>query len=77
MDRVNEIQIKARDLARSGEFCGWLPIKFELRFEDGMQKREHGLTTQRLMKNLIAFVRGRGCDAASPVQKVEKYGPKT
>jgi hypothetical protein len=35
MSRLRSIQSKARELARSGEFHGWLPIKFELRFEDG------------------------------------------
>jgi hypothetical protein len=35
MGKLREIQTKARKLARSGEFYGWLPIKFELRFEDG------------------------------------------
>ena len=35
MSELKTIQAKARELARSGEFYGWLPIKFELRFEDG------------------------------------------
>ncbi len=35
MSELTTIQAKARELARSGEFYGWLPIKFELRFEDG------------------------------------------
>ena len=35
MSELKAIQAKARELARSGEFYGWLPIKFELRFEDG------------------------------------------
>jgi hypothetical protein len=35
MSNIKTIKTKARELARSGEFYGWLPIKFELRFEDG------------------------------------------
>ena len=35
MSKLKTIQAKARELARSGKFYGWLPIKFELRFEDG------------------------------------------
>jgi len=35
MSKLQQIQAKARKLARSGEYHGWLPIKFELRFEDG------------------------------------------
>jgi hypothetical protein len=38
MSKLKNIQAKARNLARSGEFYGWLPIKFELRFEEGYEE---------------------------------------
>jgi hypothetical protein len=35
MDKLEQIQARARELAQSGNFYGWPPLEFELRFEDG------------------------------------------
>jgi hypothetical protein len=53
MDKVKEIQAKARELARSGDFYGWLPIKLVT------ARRANGSTAQRLGKSLIAFAGSR------------------
>jgi hypothetical protein len=62
MDKLKSIQAKARTLARSGEFYGWVPIKFELRF---MRKRASGSTARRLGKTLMVFARRRGIDQST------------
>jgi len=38
MINLERIQAKARELARSGNFHGWRPIAFELRFEAGYKE---------------------------------------
>ena len=38
MTNLEQIQAKARELARSGKFHGWRPIAFELRFEAGYKE---------------------------------------
>ena len=43
MSQSQRIQIKARQLARSGTFHGWRPIAFELRFEDGFEEAREWL----------------------------------
>jgi hypothetical protein len=51
---LEQIQAKARELARSGKFHGWRPIAFELRFEEGYeQAREwlHDAATQGELEN--------------------------
>ncbi len=35
MSNSKHFQSKARELARSGKFYGWLPLEFELQFQDG------------------------------------------
>jgi len=52
MDRLKEIQAKARKLARSGEFYGCLPIKFELRFEDGYAEAREWLNSPATWEEL-------------------------
>jgi hypothetical protein len=37
-DNVKRIQKLARQLAHSGNFIGWRPIAFELRFEPGYKQ---------------------------------------
>jgi len=34
-DSLRSVQHRARELARSGQYAGWRPIAFELRFEPG------------------------------------------
>jgi hypothetical protein len=34
-EKLQRIQARARELARSGTFNGWRPITFELQFEEG------------------------------------------
>jgi len=43
MSKLKTIQAKARELARSGKFYGYLPIEFELRFEDGFAEAREWL----------------------------------
>ena len=52
MDKLKEIQAKARELARSGKFYGWLPIKFELRFEDGYAEAREWLNSPATCEDL-------------------------
>ena len=52
MDKLKEIQAKARKLARSGEFYGWPPIKFELRFEDGYAEAREWLNSPATWEEL-------------------------
>ena len=34
-EKLERIQNRARELARSGKFIGWRPVAFELQFESG------------------------------------------
>jgi hypothetical protein len=43
MTNLKRIQAKARELARSGQFHGWHPIAFELRFEKGYEEAREWL----------------------------------
>ena len=43
MINLERIQAKARELARSGNFHGWRPIAFELRFEAGYKEAREWL----------------------------------
>ena len=43
MTKLKHIQVRARQLARSGKFRGWRPIAFELRFEDGFEEAREWL----------------------------------
>ena len=52
MDKLEEFQAKARELARSGEFYGGLPIKFELRFEDGYAEAREWLNSPATREEL-------------------------
>ena len=52
MDKLKEIQDKAHEFARSGEFHGWLPIKFELRFEDGYAEARQWLNSPATREEL-------------------------
>ena len=45
MTNLEQIQAKARELARSGKFHGWRPIAFELRFETGYEEAREWLQT--------------------------------
>jgi hypothetical protein len=45
MSKLRRIQARARRLAQSGEFHGWSPIAFELRFEDGFEEAREWLYT--------------------------------
>jgi hypothetical protein len=40
---LKRIQTKARELARSGQFFGWRPIEFVLRFEEGFAEAHEWL----------------------------------
>jgi hypothetical protein len=40
-DRLQRVQDRARQLARSGEFKGWRSIVFKLQFEDGFTDAFH------------------------------------
>jgi hypothetical protein len=55
MDKLESIQAKARRLAQSGEFYGWLPIKFELRFEDGYMEALEWLNSPTTWEELDAL----------------------
>ena len=52
MSKLKTIQAKARELARSGKFYGWLPIKFELRFEDGYAEAREWLNEAATQQEL-------------------------
>jgi hypothetical protein len=45
MNKLKRIQARARELAQSGQFHGWSPIAFELRFEDGFEEGREWLYT--------------------------------
>ncbi len=57
MDKLKEIQAKARELARSGEFYGWFPIKFELRFEAGYPEAREWLNSPATREELDSLCR--------------------
>ena len=62
MSKLKIIQAKARALARSGGFYGWLPIEFELRFEDGfVEAREwlHSAASQDELNRICQKARMR------------------
>jgi hypothetical protein len=63
MGKLEQIQAKARELARSGNFYGWPPLEFELRFEDGYSEaREwlHRPATREELDLLCQGARRRG-----------------
>ena len=43
MGKLEQIQARARELAQSGNFYGWPPLEFELRFEDGYSEAREWL----------------------------------
>ena len=43
MSKLEEFQARASELARSGNFYGWPPLEFELRFEDGYSEAREWL----------------------------------
>ena len=60
MTNLEQIQAKARELARSGKFHGWRPIAFELKFEKGYEEaREwlHGAAIQDEIDRLCQIAR--------------------
>ena len=62
MGKVQQIQARARELARSGNFYGWPPLEFELRFEDGYaEAREwlHRPTTRDELDRICQEARKR------------------
>jgi hypothetical protein len=44
MNKLENFQARARELAQSGQFYGWSPIAFELRFEDGFDDAREWLS---------------------------------
>ena len=67
MTDLEQIQAKARELARSGKFHGWRPIAFELRFEAGYEEaREwlHDAATQDELDRLCQTAREAKNEAA-------------
>ena len=57
MSKLKGIQAKARELARSGDFYGWPPIKFELRFEDGHAEAREWLNSPATWEELDRICR--------------------
>ena len=75
MGNLKTIQAKARKLARSGELYGWLPIKFELGFEDGYaQARDwlSDLATQEELDRICQRARTRRRTVRGSTSKVAK-----
>jgi len=67
MTDLERIQAKARELARSGEFHGWRPITFELRFEEGYEEAREWLqdaATQDELDSLCLSAREAKNEAA-------------
>jgi hypothetical protein len=67
MTNLKRIQVKARELARSGKFHGWRPIAFELRFEPGYEEaREwlHSAAVQDEIDRLCQITRASKDEAA-------------
>ena len=78
MSNLKSIQAKAHKLARSGEFYGWLPIKFELRFEDGYAEALHWLNemaTQEELDRICQHARTRRRTVRGSTSKVAKHPP--
>ena len=76
MGNLKSIQAKARELARSGEFYGWLPIKFELRFEDGYAEAREWLNeaaTQQELDRICQKARTRRSTRRDSTSKVAKH----
>jgi hypothetical protein len=62
MGKLEQIQARARELARSGKFYGWPPLEFELRFEDGFSEAREWLnrpTTQNELNRICQEARTR------------------
>ncbi len=68
MDKLKAVQDKARELARSGKFHGWLPIAFELRFEDGYTEARQWLRDASTRDELDAL-----CQIARSRPAVRRY----
>ena len=67
MTNLERTQAKARELARSGNFHGWRPIAFVLRFEAGYEEaREwlHDAATQDELDRLCQTAREAKNEAA-------------
>ena len=61
-EHLKSIQKRARELARSGQYVGWRPIAFELRFEPGYAEAFtwiHGAATQEELDRLCSQARNR------------------
>jgi hypothetical protein len=57
MTNLKRIQAKARELARSGQFHGWRPIAFELRFEEGYEEAREWLYSAAIQDQLDRLCR--------------------
>ena len=74
MNKLKRIQTRARKLAHSGEFHGWHPIAFELRFEDGFEEAREWLyrALSRCRRSVTVNVAGNrrhaAADAAAQVR---------
>ena len=67
MINLERIQAKARELARCGNFHGWRPIAFELRFEAGYKEAGewlHDAATQDELDRLCQTAREAKNEAA-------------
>jgi hypothetical protein len=67
MTKLKRIQSRARQMARSGQFHGWRPIAFELRFEDGFEAaREwlHSAAVKDELERLCQIARASKNEAA-------------
>ena len=72
MSKLKTIQAKARELARSGGFYGWLPIEFELRFEDGFAEAREWLykaATREELDRICQTARMRRLNAQASTNK--------
>jgi hypothetical protein len=68
MSKLKHIQARARELARSGKFFGWRPLKFELRFEDGFAEAREWLrraSTQEELDRMCRKARTRRLSGGS------------
>ena len=60
--KLTQFQAKARELAGSGQFIGWRPLEFVLRFEDGFDDAQDWLqkpSTQAELDRLCVKARAR------------------
>jgi hypothetical protein len=57
MTNLEQIQAKARELARSGKLHGWRPIAFELRFEEGYEEAREWLQDAATQDELDSLCR--------------------